>query len=82
MNSSRENGTPARAQRRVCGVIRGLERLATVLRIVLDDEPERPQNRHRAPGAAFEIGSDARLQPLELHRAVVLGHPDPLAEIA
>ena len=63
-------------------MVRGFERLGRILRIVLDDELERSQHRHRPPGRTLEIGSNARLEPLELHRTVFFGHPGPFAEIA
>ena len=79
---TRENGTLRDAHRRVLGIVDGLELLHLPLGIVLDHEPDRPEDRHDPRGAAVQILPHAVLEERQVDHAVGLGDADALGEVA
>ncbi|OQA15013.1 MAG: hypothetical protein BWY63_03025 [Chloroflexi bacterium ADurb.Bin360] len=62
-------------------MIRNLEFLYLVLRVVLDDDAQGAQDRHRPQRARIQILADAVFQQPQIHHAVGFGDADALREI-
>src|SRR5215470_17795032 len=75
-------GDLARARRGVLGIVHRVHLLHLALGIVLHDELEGTEHGHAPLRAPVEVLAEAGLEEGQLHRVVVLGHPDALAEVA
>src|SRR5712691_12463924 len=73
---------PPRAGVWLVRMVDGLELLASSLRIVLDDDLERPQHRHPPQRGPIENLAHRMLEHRHVDDTVRLGNPDPLHELA